>query len=487
MALKKIKTSDLKVGMYVNKVHSSWLSAPLAMKNFMVQSPKTLKNLLDYEIQFVSIDTIKGRDVGEAKEAVNKEIKMSLDNTFAAPLTKFRINRPVPVDFYFSDSRGALEHILKKELPLRDDVVELFGERQIQTVRIPEDQKSAYDRYRLEIENEDEQRKKQGFDGKFVDPEKVRQELDFIADYYAINALSLVPDVKLTFDIYERFRETPEIGLRKEDRAGSELIDRWLRDDTNILIKKDDKEAYQSYLIDNTRNSSDERVKASFIRENAKLLVENLIKNPRSGKLMAETKNAVSDLTQSVIDNPATFYSMMRINNHDYYTYTHSVNVSTMSLALALALGMNDKKDLSDLGLGSIVHDLGKSKVDNSLINKPGKLTDKEFVKMKDHVTLGVELLKENKAITERMIIPAAQHHEKLSGRGYPNGLAGDQMHLFGRISSLIDIYDALTTERSYKKAFMPFDALAILFKGQDDYDMGVLQTLVKMLKEQET
>lgn len=485
MAIRKIKISDLKIGMYVNIVHSSWLKSPIAMSNFMVKSSENLQNLLDYDIKYVSIDTTKGLDVGEAHEEVAGEIQINLDNTFEVSLNEFRANRPIPVDFYSPGSQGSLEHILKKELPLSDDVMELFGARDVKTIRIPEDQKSDYDRYRLRKENEDEQQKKQGYDKKFVDPEKVRQEHEFFAKYHAINVLSLVPGVKLTFDVFERLGETPEITLRDGDRAPGELIDEWLAKDKNVLIRNDQKEAYQSYLIENTRNSRDERVRASFIRENSKLLVESLAQNPRSGKLMVETKNAVSDLAQSVMDNPNTFYSMIKINNYDYYTYTHSVNVSTMSMALALAAGMRDKEDLSDLGLGAIVHDLGKSKVDNSLINKPGKLTDKEFVQVKNHVTLGMEMLKENHAINERIIIPVAQHHEKLTGKGYPNGLEGDQIHIFGRISSIIDIYDALTTKRSYKEAFMPFDSLAIIIKGQDDYDMGLLKILVKMLKAQ--
>lgn len=137
------------------------------------------------------------------------------------------------------------------------------------------------------------------------------------------------------------------------------------------------------------------------------------------------------------------------------------------------------------LGLGAMLHDVGKSLVDPKLINKPGKFTDEEFAKMKDHVLFGVNILKENHDLPDKTLELVAQHHEKITGIGYPYGLKSDQIDLFGRISSIVDIYDALTTERSYKKALTPFEALSFLSKTQKDYDQNILTQFILMLGKQ--
>ena len=122
-----------------------------------------------------------------------------------------------------------------------------------------------------------------------------------------------------------------------------------------------------------------------------------------------------------------------------------------------------------------------------NLINKPGKLTDIEYVKVKNHVMLGYEMLQGNKAMPERALLPLLQHHEKLTGNGYPNKLPADKIHLFGRISGIIDIYDALTTERAYKKAFRPFDALTLITKTEGEFDKELIAVFIKLIHKQET
>jgi HD-GYP domain-containing protein (c-di-GMP phosphodiesterase class II) len=137
------------------------------------------------------------------------------------------------------------------------------------------------------------------------------------------------------------------------------------------------------------------------------------------------------------------------------------------------------------LALGAILHDIGKSQIDHALINKPGTLTEDEYLTVTSHVIKGHEMLRGNSLISELALIPLLQHHEKLGGGGYPKGLSGDQIHLLGRIVAVIDVYDALTTERAYRKALKPFDALAILSKALNDYDKRLFATLVSMIHSQ--
>ena len=487
--IKKIRTADLKIGMYVHKVASSWLSTPFMLGSFEVSSQKDIQKLVDYEIENVYIDTTKGLDIGESKEPApepEEEDKLTFADTFDISLGEVQIGREIPVDLFRKGKDGELELILKRGLSYGEEVNELFRDAGITSVLVPLEQRKIYDIYKRTIEIEKENRKSQGFDENFMDPRKVEEHYNFMDHYQAISPYALIKGTELDFPVFERVGGAIS-ELHKPGRVLSEdHIEEWVASKKNILIRRDDKDAYQAYMMKHTKNSKDVRARATFIRENSKIIIEGLAANPRSEQLMKQTKESVADLATTVIENPTTFYGLMKINNYDYYTFTHSVNVSTLSLALAMAAGITDKKDLADLGLGSILHDLGKSKVDNRLINKPGTLTDDEYKAVTNHVLLGYEMLRGNKSIPERALLPLLQHHEKLSGKGYPNKLPAEKIHTFGRISLIIDIYDALTTERAYKKAFRPFDALALIFKSEGDFDKQLLSLFIKLIHTQE-
>lgn len=257
-----------------------------------------------------------------------------------------------------------------------------------------------------------------------------------------------------------------------------------------IRIHKDDIERYKLFLKElTTQKLPDscikEEVRIEIVKENTKIVARDLMDNPRSGEHIKEAKESVNNMIQTIIENPTSFYGLMRIQTHDYYTYVHSVNVSTLSIGIGMAIGLKNN-ELEDLAFGALLHDIGKSIVDSKLINKPGKLTDSEFKIIKSHVLLGERLLRKHKNLPEPIFYPVLQHHEKLSGTGYPNGLCENEIHTFGRISSVADIYDAMTTERAYKKAFSTFTALNYLAKNTSDYDQGIFKHFILMLGEQE-
>ena len=213
--------------------------------------------------------------------------------------------------------------------------------------------------------------------------------------------------------------------------------------------------------------------------------VQDVLDDPRSGEKIKKVGDSVNSMVDFILENETSYFSLMTISAHDFYTYMHSLNVCTLSIGLGSAMGLPKSPDLEMLGMGTMLHDIGKSQIDPKLINKPGRLTDEEFKEMKGHVNEGVKLLKEHHKLPEMVMEPVVQHHEKLTGNGYPNAIKGDQLTLFGRISSIIDIYDALTTVRSYKKAFTPFEALSILRENENDYDTRLLREIVLMLGRQ--
>lgn len=203
--------------------------------------------------------------------------------------------------------------------------------------------------------------------------------------------------------------------------------------------------------------------KATLVREHSFTMMQKLLEQPTAQNLK-EVKKGTSEIVDLILrDNETTFY-LINITDHDYYTYTHSVNVGFLAIALAKALFMNsDSHDLHALGAGFFLHDLGKVHIDSNIINKPGKLTDEEMKEMKRHPALGFFLLQEAKQMTKELKLIVLQHHEKMNGMGYPSGLRGEDIHIYGRICAIADIFDALTSIRPYKDKMPAFKALKLM------------------------
>ncbi|MBP3038650.1 HD-GYP domain-containing protein [Bacillaceae bacterium Marseille-Q3522] len=152
---------------------------------------------------------------------------------------------------------------------------------------------------------------------------------------------------------------------------------------------------------------------------------------------------------------------------YDNYIFSHSVKVTMNSLAIGLQLKLSEK-ELETLGLGAILHDIGKIKISPTIMKKPGKLTEEEFNEMKEHCQIGFDILRNVQTLPLLVAHCAYQHHERLNGSGYPRGLHGDQIHLFGKIIAVADVFDAVTSNRVYRKAMLPQEGLEILYAGAD-------------------
>lgn len=203
--------------------------------------------------------------------------------------------------------------------------------------------------------------------------------------------------------------------------------------------------------------------KAKRVHEYSGEMIKNLMDNP-SAESIRETKQAVNDVVDLILDDLETSQHLMMITDHDYYTYTHSVHVGVLSVCLARNLfRRSNAHDLHELGAGFFLHDLGKVRIDQGIINKPGKLTDEEMGEMKKHPNLGFKILHETKQMTEESKIIVLQHHERFDGTGYPKGIRGNDLHVYGKICAIADVYDALTTDRPYRKKMQPFEGLKIM------------------------
>lgn len=173
-------------------------------------------------------------------------------------------------------------------------------------------------------------------------------------------------------------------------------------------------------------------------------------------------RDIIQELLEQVKRNPTGIVNLLRIKNHDDYTFSHSVNVGIIALTLAHRMGYSEK-DVQLIGLGGLLHDVGKIAVPASLLNKTSVLSEKEKRIIKSHPIHSYRILRKDKNLDPRIIQMAYGHHERYDGKGYPLGISGDKLDDTTAIVALADVYDALTTVRSYKPAFSPEESIQVI------------------------
>lgn len=266
-------------------------------------------------------------------------------------------------------------------------------------------------------------------------------------------------------------------------------IKRSLNEVEKLYIERGEKDAYESliekrlqYTVENSSLSLEEKV--NIIYSSTAELTNSLYQNPNALENVQRSKNIVEPILQSIIYDENAIQSFIKIIEYDYYTHTHSLNVSIYSLCLGSELGL-EKEKLNSLGRAALLHDLGKSNIDLSILNKMGRLNQLEFDEMKKHPSLGYEIAL-NLGIKDRNILDGIRHHhEKLDGMGYPDGLRGEDITIFPRIIGICDVFDALTTRRSYKQALRSYDAIFLMKTHMHTHlDMRIVDTFIKMLHD---
>ncbi len=204
--------------------------------------------------------------------------------------------------------------------------------------------------------------------------------------------------------------------------------------------------------------------------------IQYLFDNTDSDNFMETTTNISNELVNAITSSNAVAIDINLIKVSDEYTFKHSVDVATMAMVIGQGCGLNQDQ-LRELGISGLLHDLGKSRIPLEVLNKPGRLDDKEFELMKQHSLFGFKILKEKDQLPDSIMMGVLQHHEKISGKGYPLGTAGDSIHKYAKIIAVADVYDALVTERPYKKAFPKREAVEMILAMTQDLDMEAMQS----------
>lgn len=179
-------------------------------------------------------------------------------------------------------------------------------------------------------------------------------------------------------------------------------------------------------------------------------------------------KGVVSKMMRQLLKNRAIMVDLVDIRCLDDYLFSHCVNVCVLSLVTAIHLGY-DETTLSILGMGAILHDMGKTMIPKDILDKPGKLTDEEYEIVKMHPLHGYELLRNSKPpVNNLSALLSLQHHERFNGEGYPAGLSKEEIHNLSQIVGMADMFDAMTSDRVYRRGYLPGEVWEMLAAGGD-------------------
>jgi len=303
-----------------------------------------------------------------------------------------------------------------------------------------------------------------------IESQDVLEELQRVSDYVYIESdpkLMLSPSSKPRGPILASKPQSPGIGHHTVDQilttSSRHINTRWHPDKTSV---------------------EEELQQAEKIEYRAREVLYDTLEDAKLGRSIriSGVRETVTEMAESVIRNPDAMVVLSQLKDADEYTALHSLRVCILALTFGRHLDFS-REELNLLGIGALLHDVGKMKVPAEILNKPGRLTDKEFAIMKSHVPEGVKILHSADGIADASIQVAANHHERYAGGGYAGGVAGDRIGSFGLISGIVDCYDAITSDRVYHNGLSAYEALTKMYSWRStDFHPGLIEQFIQCM-----
>jgi putative nucleotidyltransferase with HDIG domain len=224
-----------------------------------------------------------------------------------------------------------------------------------------------------------------------------------------------------------------------------------------------------------------ELARARLICGRAKAAVMTMFSDARMGRAMntEDVDLLVEEIATSVMRHPHALISLSRLKSSDEYTYMHSVAVCALMVALARQMDL-DEDQVREAGVAGLMHDVGKMMIDPAILNKPDRLTYEEYEVMKHHPQAGLQILQGCERVTRLVMDVCLHHHEKVDGSGYPHGLKGDEISLLAKMGAICDVYDAVTSDRPYKKGWDAALSVREMASWKGHFDVKVFQHFVR-------
>ena len=270
------------------------------------------------------------------------------------------------------------------------------------------------------------------------------------------------------------------IDIARVERLQSEGI-------TKLYIHPDDREKYQTHLRDSWQDllADEQRPTVDCASVMSEVIRDVLKEQFATGttESIVETCKQFGTATAKVLGRePVVLKELARVLHHDYGTFTHSANVAAYAVLLGQALGYS-LDDLEQLAAGGLLHDLGKLEISDRILNKPGKLAEEEMNEIRLHPIRGLERVAHRSDLSEGQLMMIYQHHERCDGSGYPVGSNRHEIHPWGRLCAIVDVYEALTSVRPYRRSLSNQTAITILERGRgSEFDEEMLSCWLHLM-----
>jgi HD-GYP domain-containing protein (c-di-GMP phosphodiesterase class II) len=308
--------------------------------------------------------------------------------------------------------------------------------------------------------------------------------------YVPVGLDGLVADTCLSFAVHRETLPRHFIVLLAEGRELTATILSRLRAAgvQTLYVTVEDRPQYEDYLARHLTTllsvKREPEKRASLLYSATRTTLASVLGDHRHTDAAMRTRDVARELAGWLARDPDALGHLGALMAADYDTVRHSINVAVFATGLAVAAGVADPHDLQDFTHGALLHDVGKSRVPRELITKPGAYNEQELRLMRTHVVRGEHILRRDGRLSPIAMIPVAQHHERMDGEGYPRAIVARDLHPLGRIASICDVYDALTSHRSYKQAMTGQDALLLMSgKMASHFDQALLRTFIRTLR----
>lgn len=228
----------------------------------------------------------------------------------------------------------------------------------------------------------------------------------------------------------------------------------------------------------------DETARARRLHGEANKIVRHMMEDIRLGQQVKvdRVEPLVEGMVDSIFRNQDALLPLARLKRHDDYTFQHSVSVCALLVAFGRGMKL-PREAIKEMAMGGLLHDVGKARIPDNILNKPAKLSDDEFSKMQSHVAQGVLLLQQTDGVSDIAMRVAAEHHERFDGTGYPDKRLGEKISVYGQMAAIVDVYDAISSERVYHKGMPPTQALKKLLEwSSHHFDPQLVQAFIRAI-----
>ncbi|UCD36513.1 MAG: HD-GYP domain-containing protein, partial [Nitrospiraceae bacterium] len=294
----------------------------------------------------------------------------------------------------------------------------------------------------------------------------------FVTGRFNVKSESVIQKI-VEYGIHHVYIDT-EKGLDVDNAPTAEEVGREIQTELDRIADLNDQQETETPLFV-------ELEQARQIKKDAKKTVHMIMEDVRLGIPIKteEAERVVDTMIESIFRNRNALIILGRIKQTDEYTYLHSMSVCVLMISFGRNLGFTPVQ-LREAGVGALLHDIGKMKVPRDILSSRTKLTNSQYDIMKKHVEYSRFMLSEADGISSLSLTLAAEHHERINGMGYPGGLRGDEISLYGQAAAIVDVYDAMTSQRCYQQRFEPTEVLKKLYEWSDSYNTSLVQQFIR-------